>query len=123
MFHLNDREQYENVALAAMNALFPQMQRYPMGYAFMLCAVDFAYGGAQDIIVSGRETPGISSMIAYVRSLYLPNAQIRIEDGDVATGEAKIKICRNRTCGPAIRSIDRLQEALLPITHIKRDHD
>lgn len=119
--HLLEAQDLEELAGSAIEAMIPALERNPMAYAYLLSALDYYAGGAQDIRIHGPRTdPMVQAMTNYVRRLYLPNAQIALEDGSLdESGRPRAVICRRRTCGVPIYTLDELQIALMtarPVT-------
>lgn len=113
--HLLGAQELEEPAGAAITAMLPRLKRNPMAYSHLLSALDYYAGGAQDIRITGqRYDPTVEAMINYVRRLYLPNAQIVLEDKAAPdSNRPELVICQRRTCGAPIYSVDELQIALM----------
>jgi uncharacterized protein YyaL (SSP411 family) len=119
--HLLEAQDLEELAGTAIEAMLPVLEGNPMAHAYLLSALDYYAGGAQDIRIQGPRTDSVvQAMTNYVRRLYLPNAQIALEDGALdESGRPRLVICRRRTCGAPIYTLDELQAALMtarPVT-------
>ncbi len=123
--HLAYREDLEEKALATLDALAPAMSREPTGLLHLVAAALYAEGGAQDAVADGRrDDPNIQAMISYMNSLYLPDLQVIFAEDQRRLGIADelppsdrpcVWICRQRTCGQPLTSVDALQKAFLAL--------
>ncbi len=123
IFHLGGPEDYESMAISAIDALARDVARNPIGYGYSLCAVNYVSGGALDIQVDAdREDPTAEAMLNYVKSLYLPGAQVIFsahraflgkEDPPKMPPRPTITVCQGKTCGAPVTSIQDLQKVLM----------
>ena len=105
----------EELAAYAISAMLPHMKTNLMAHWHLLSALEYHAGGAQDIRIAGQKDDAVvQAMISYVRRLYLPNAQIILDDeAPDEEDRPRLVICRRFTCGAPIYSVDELQVALM----------
>lgn len=123
--HLTYREDLEEKAIQVLDALAPAMARDPSGLVHLVSAMLYSQGGAQDAVAYGRrDDPNLEAMLSYMNDLYLPGLQVIFAEDQRRLGfnvepETEdgpcIKICRGRTCGAPLRSVNALQKALVVI--------
>ena len=113
--HLLEAQDLEELAAYAISAMLPHMKTNPMAHSHLLSALEYHAGGAQDIRIAGQKDDAVvQAMISYVRRLYLPNAQIILDDeAPDEEDRPRLVICRRFTCGAPIYSVDELQVALM----------
>lgn len=113
--HLLEDEALGELADQAISAMLPHLKTNPMAHAHLLSALDYHAGGAQDIRITGqKDDPVVQAMVSYVRRLYLPNAQIVLDDEtDDEEGRPRLVICRRFACSAPIYTVDELQVALM----------
>ena len=75
-------------SLKPLPGLFPA---HPSGYAFYLCALDFALGEPLEIVVAGqRGAADTKALLQVLRDVYLPGASVLFkpsgEDGAEGAG-------------------------------------
>ena len=68
------RERAEKV----VKAYKADLERYPAGHAWMLCALDYLKGPSHEIVVAG---PNPEPLLKVVRSRFLPNKVVALADG------------------------------------------
>jgi uncharacterized protein YyaL (SSP411 family) len=102
----------------------------PAAYAWFLCAIDWAAGHSQEIVIAGDTgAPDTERMIAAVRSRYLPNCTVLFRStSEPATalvtlapftkdlvrkeGKATAYVCSAHTCSIPITDMDALEEVV-----------
>lgn len=112
--HLLEDGEFAELAEEAIRAMLPSLRKNPMAHAHLLSALDYYAGGAQDIRIKGSlRDATVQAMVEYVRRVYLPNAQILLEESDSDPDRPVLTICQRQTCGAPIRTVDDLQIALM----------
>ncbi len=115
--HLFGTERFEEIASSVLSST-QEVRESPSAHGLMLCAVNYA-GEARDIVLNaGKDDPMAEPMIGYVRSLFLPDAQLVYagdRDASVPQEEERFSItmCKHRACGPPIYTMQDLQLALM----------
>ncbi len=102
------------------------VNRYPVAFSQLLCAVDFLSCGPREIVIAGEagEEP-VRAMLKTVRAKFLPQKVVALAgaDSDVrlmpllegrkaSRGEARAFICRNYTCGAPVTTAEALAREL-----------
>jgi uncharacterized protein YyaL (SSP411 family) len=139
--HLGGPEDYESMALSTIDVLAGSIARNPTGYGYLLCGVNYASGGSQVIEVAADiNDPTAEAMLNYIKSLYLPGAQVifsahravlREEDPPDLPCRATLTLCQGRICSAPITGIRDLQKALMtarvrsgePVRHVPQGGD
>jgi len=122
LYHLLDEEEFRDTALAALDGLWPAMQREPTGLLHLVSAAMYQEGGALDVLAVGpKDDSELQAMLSYIGDVYLPDSHVMFAEDrpdmrDVAPpsdGDAVLVMCRGRTCSAPLRSVNELQRALL----------
>lgn len=105
---LTGNEMYLNLALPASGAVGEVLSRAPLGFSYLLSAVDFHLGPPVQIAIAGRpRSDAAVALLREVRDLYLPNAVVAAgESGSVGLldgrrevdGQATAYVCRHFAC-------------------------
>ncbi len=123
VFHLGGPDDYQDMALSALEQMSGLLGRNPLSLGYLLCAVNYAAGGAKDIQILGSKTSStVGTMLNYVKSVYLPDTQT-VFSSDMAEikGEAApdlptmplVTVCQGFTCKEPVKDVTGLQKALM----------
>jgi uncharacterized protein YyaL (SSP411 family) len=103
----------------AIRAFKSNLDRYPAGHAYYLCALDYLKGPSREIVVTG---PDPEPLLKVVRSRFLPNKVVALADGKAkipllegrgpVNGKAAAYVCENMACKQPVTDPAEL-EALL----------
>jgi uncharacterized protein YyaL (SSP411 family) len=95
------------------------LDRYPAGHAYLLCALDYLKGPSREIVVTG---PDPEPLLKVVRGRFLPNKVLAFADGkakipllegrEAVNGKAAAYVCESMTCKKPVTDPAEL-EALL----------
>ncbi|MGD0153657.1 MAG: thioredoxin domain-containing protein [Thermacetogeniaceae bacterium] len=95
----------EGQAKEQLEAFAGTVSGYPAGYAFYLCALDFALSEPLEIVVAGqRGTVDTGALLQVLRQAFLPGATVLLkppgEEGgqEPVSGRAAAYVCRNYAC-------------------------
>ena len=129
MARITGETRFETMAERIGRAFAGQVRRYPSGFTFMMCALDFATGPAAEIVLAGE--PGEANFDALRTVLdraYLPNAVVlhRSADGAAELADlapfaaemgpqdetAAVWVCRNQACEMPTADVERMRELL-----------
>lgn len=118
----------QEIAEKQIKAFAGSVQEYPTSHAFMLIAMDFAYGKREEILVTGDpDDPLTQSMLAEIQTAYLPHAVIAFQptnqerttewnipflDEVAVPDRTAVYICENGACQEPIYELKTLQERL-----------
>jgi uncharacterized protein YyaL (SSP411 family) len=93
---LTGKERYETAAVAAMRVVRDLVERSPTGFGHLLQAIDFYTSAPAEIVVIGPlDDPAMGSLLAALRSRFIPNKVLVISSGDPAQ-EAEIPLLEGR---------------------------
>jgi uncharacterized protein YyaL (SSP411 family) len=119
LFSLTGKETYRERAGKTVKSMKAELERYPAGHAWMLCALDYMKGPAREIVIAG---PDPAPLLQVVRGLFLPNKVVAVADGKAkiplledrgpVKGKAAAYVCENMTCQRPVTEPSEL-EALL----------
>ena len=123
VFHLGGPDDYQDMALFALEQMTGILSRNPLSLGYLLCALNYAAGSAKDIQIAGSKTsPAVKTMLNYVKSVYLPDAQT-VFSSDMAEikGEAapslpsvpSVTVCQGFVCKESVKDVTGLQKALM----------
>ena len=88
---------YETAAVGAIRLLRDMVERSPSGFGHLLQAIDFYTGDpAEIVIVDSSETSGTGSLLAAVRSRFVPNKVLVVSTGD-SQGAREVPLLEGRT--------------------------
>ena len=80
-----DRRDYEDRAVEIMRLVKPVLDRSPLAFTYLLCAIDFYTGNPVEIVVVGeRAEAATQELLETARKTYLPNALLLHATGDDA---------------------------------------
>ncbi|MFP5351443.1 MAG: thioredoxin domain-containing protein [Actinomycetota bacterium] len=79
---ITDRRDYEDRALEIVRLVTPVLDRSPLAFTYLLCAIDFYTGDPVEVVIAGdRDHPDSEALLAEVRATYAPNALLLHTDG------------------------------------------
>ncbi len=102
----------------------------PMAYTQFLCALDFALGPAQEIVVAGDlQEAATQEIIRIIRQVFLPNKVLLlktdgpesqplsaiapfVESMQAETGRPRVFLCRQYACRQPITDVEELKKTL-----------
>jgi uncharacterized protein YyaL (SSP411 family) len=95
------------------------LDRYPAGHAYLLCALDYLKGPSREIVIAG---PNPEPLLKVVRRRFLPNKVLALADGkaripllegrEAVNGKAAAYVCESMACKKPVTEPAEL-EALL----------
>jgi uncharacterized protein YyaL (SSP411 family) len=114
LFHLTQEQEYQRSALAVLRTVRQAVAKYPSGFGYALCALDFYLSEPKEIAIVGEtDSHEVRLFIEEIYSRYLPNKVVAArapEDEQsaeaikllaarpVVEGKATAYVCRNYTC-------------------------
>ncbi|MGH2736205.1 MAG: thioredoxin domain-containing protein, partial [Actinomycetota bacterium] len=115
---------YQKSALDAMRLLRDLVDRSPLAFGHMLCAMDFYTGDPIEIVIVGRDEPG--PLIGAVRSRFVPNkvlvaasepneadaARVPLFEGRLNPDRPTAYVCRQGTCKLPVHTPEDLLEQI-----------
>ncbi|MEO6710141.1 MAG: thioredoxin domain-containing protein, partial [Planctomycetota bacterium] len=118
-----------DLALAAertIKSVGQLVNRYPVAFSQLLCAVDFLAGNPREVVIAGE--PGdepVRAMLKSVRARFLPQKVVALasESSDsvlmpllaarkAPRGEARAFVCRNYACRSPVATVEALEGEL-----------
>ncbi len=129
LYYYTNREDYLRKAEQLLRLTYEAMQGQPFGVAHMLCALDFYLEKPKEIVLVGNSNDhALSDLLGKIRSLYLPNATVRLIGPDerletvnpLLQGKVPIQnkptvyVCHNYTCSPPVTNWQELKPLLQP---------
>ncbi len=119
LFDLTGEASYRDRADKTVRSYKAELERYPAGHAWMLCALDYLKGPSREIVVTG---PDPAALLKVVRGRFLPNKVVALADGKAAIpvlegrgpvgGKAAAYVCEGMACKKPVTEAAEL-EALL----------
>ena len=89
--------EYEEAAMSALRLVADGMQRAPSGFGHALCALDFAIGPVQEVVIVGDPEAGETmALIRVVRERYRPNVIVAVASPNDAEAAEAIPLLRDR---------------------------
>ena len=101
---LTDRSDFREAAERTLTLFAPRMQSTPHAVPEMLCALDFAIGRPQQIVIAGEPAaPDTQALLRVVHRRYLPNKIVMLARDQTTArpmidGKATAYVCVDRTC-------------------------
>lgn len=131
---LSESDELKQLAGEALSSCESAMRENPMGYAYMLCALDrYLNSNTQIVLISPRPSPLSAQMSAEINRHYLPNAMLIVRSSGIGKDDAEILrgktcvdgsptvyICHGRTCEAPIRDLKILQSKLKLLKNCER---
>ena len=94
---LTGEEAYETAAVGAMRLLRDMVQRSPSGFGHLLQAIDFYTGDpAEIVIVDSSATSRTGSLLAALKSRFVPNKVVVVSSG-ASEGAEEVPLLEGRT--------------------------
>lgn len=123
---LSGSGELKQLAGEALSSCESAMKENPMGYAYMLCALDrYLNSNAQIVLISPRPTDLSAQMFATVNRHYLPNAMLLVRSSGIARDEPEILrgktgvdgsptvyICHGHTCDTPVTDLKTLSSKM-----------
>ena len=125
---LTGRHEYEERAAAISSAFSRPVATHPSAFTFFLCALSFAFGDAQELVIVGDPAaPDTAALLAVANEGYGPNRVVIVkptEDEAADTlarlapfladfvaieGRATAYLCRGHACERPVTSADDLR--------------
>ena len=119
-----DRRDYEDRALEVMRLVKPVLERSPLAFTYLLCAIDFYTGDPVEVVIAGTPgEPDTEALLEAVREVYLPNALLLRTDGNddappimvgkrPIEGKAAAYVCHRGVCRAPVTGVEQLQAQL-----------
>lgn len=123
-------ESFEKHADANLKRFSGQIDKFPMGYPFMLMALDFSVGPTREVVLAGRALDaGVRAMHLAINRRFLPNLVMALHPtGDGATaiealvpflkgqlaigGKGTAYVCENYTCSLPTTDVQQMVSLL-----------
>ena len=117
---------YRDAAEGALRLVAAFADRYPMGFAQWLCALDLALADVVEVaIVGGVGEPGTAALLAPLAEGYRPNQVLSVAPDSAASvvplmadrvrrdGRPTAYVCRNFACRQPVTDADALRRELV----------
>ncbi|HSE30782.1 MAG TPA: thioredoxin domain-containing protein [Pyrinomonadaceae bacterium] len=123
---LTDNQDYRNRAVAVLHEVADSARRYPSGFGYALCAVDFYLSTPTEIAILGDDAAVRSQFLAEVWRQYLPNKVIATATGadhpdstpvallhqKPVPSSATAYVCEHYTCQAPASTVAELRQQL-----------
>lgn len=125
---LTGHEEIMRVADEQMKALGGDAALHPQAHAYLMLAVQFLFGPAQEIVIAAPNREAAEEMVREVRSHYMPNAVVSVvtdeirekvlslapmlADKSVQDGRATAYVCENFACQAPVTSVEELRQQI-----------
>ena len=120
---LLDREDYRAAAEGVLRLLRPAMQRYPLGFARALCALDMNLAQPKEIAILGPpEAPATQALLRTVFEPFLPNKVVAggeaadgmplLEARGPLDGQPTAYVCQHYVCREPVTTPEALRKQL-----------
>jgi uncharacterized protein YyaL (SSP411 family) len=120
---LLDRQDYRAASERVLQLLRPAMQRYPLGFARALSAVDLYLGQPKEIAIVGPPSAAeTQALLRMVFEPFIPNKVVAggedghgmplLEGRHPLDGQATAYVCQNYTCQQPVTTPEALREQL-----------
>jgi uncharacterized protein YyaL (SSP411 family) len=125
---LTGNEQFQKIASHSLRSMRDYLERYPLGFANWLCALDFYLSTPGEIVVVGPgNNPATSELLRTVYSAWLPDKVVAAYDPDDPTRLSELKlfegrqmindrptayVCENYTCKLPVTDLSLLTDQL-----------
>lgn len=94
---LADNEQFRHIASQSLQSMRDFLERYPLGFANWLCALDFYLSTPKEIVIIGpRNSPATSELLHALYSMWLPDKVVAALDPDDPAPLSKLKLFESR---------------------------
>jgi len=119
---------YQQCAATILRTIREAMAKYPNGFGYMLCALDFYLSQAKEIAIVGKlDSHEVRSFVEEIYSRFIPNkalaasepgddsshASVPLLEGRVAVGnKATVYVCENFACQLPATTVEELRERL-----------
>jgi hypothetical protein len=132
---LTGDERFGEMAAGVARAFLSNVRQSPASYTWFLCAVDFALGPSQEVVIAGEDDePGTREMMDALRSHYLPHLSViclkpgitrnkaealtPFVQGMVSrNGRATAYVCSGKSCAAPVTAPEQMLD-LLGVKHI-----
>lgn len=118
---LTGREEFRSAARTALEGLREPMQRYPLGFARALCAVDFLLAEPKEIAIVGDADAGETrALLREVFTPFVPNKVVAggsaaiplLADRQARNGQATAYVCQHYVCQAPVTEPAALRDLL-----------
>ncbi len=124
---LTSRTELKEKAVETLKAITPIAQRYPAGFAELLCGLDFFLDTPKEIVIASNTGPGsVGEILGTVHSKFIPNKVLAFAGGQQSgsdlipmlegkiaqNGRPTVYVCENYTCKRPVTTVEEL-DALL----------
>jgi len=94
---LTGSERFQQVASQSLRAVRDYLERYPLGFANWLCALDFYLSTPREIVIVGPgNSPATSGLLRAVYSVWLPDKVVAAYDPDDPNRISELKLFEDR---------------------------
>jgi uncharacterized protein YyaL (SSP411 family) len=124
LFHLTQEQEYQRTALAVLRTVRQAVAKYPSGFGYALCALDFYLSEPKEIAIVGEtDSHEVRLFIEEIYSRYLPNKVIAarapqdeqsaeaiklLAGRPMVEGKSTAYVCRDYTCLAPATTIEEL---------------
>ena len=124
LFHLTQQQEYQRTALAVLRTVRQAVAKYPSGFGYALCALDFYLSEPKEIAIVGEtDSHEVRLFIEEIYSRYLPNKVIAarapqdeqsaeaiklLEARPMVEGKSTAYVCRDYTCLAPATTVEEL---------------
>jgi len=94
---LTDNERFRHIASQSLRSMRDFLERYPLGFANWLCALDFYLSTPKEIVIIGpRNSPATSELLRALYSMWLPDKVVAACDPDDSAPLLELKLFEDR---------------------------
>ena len=94
---LADNERFRHIASQSLQSMQDFLERYPLGFANWLCALDFHLSSPKEIVIIGpRNNQATSELLRALYSTWLPDKVVAACDPDDPTALTELKLLEGR---------------------------
>ena len=119
LFDLTGNASYRESAEKTVKSMKAELERFPAGQAWMLCALDYMKGPSKEIVIGGPEP---EAFLKVVRGMFLPNKVLARADGKakipILEGRGAVKgktaafVCENMTCQRPVTDVGEFEKQI-----------
>lgn len=125
---LTDNEDYKNRAVTTLRQVSESARRYPTGFGWALCALDFHLDRIKEVALVGPQVKDTRELLDELWSHYLPNKVVAVaanndtkakelisllQNRELLNGKPTAYVCERRVCRTPVTEKDGLKSQLL----------
>ena len=99
---LTDKDDFRNRAITIFRQITESTRRYPSGFGYALCDIDFYLSTPKEIAIVGINEPAIHDFVREVWRNYLPNKIVAPALAESVGAAASIPLLRDRPSGDLV---------------------